>query len=228
MTAVPDLIEPVAVWRVWHVRDRGDGLELVSPVRPVRWPRGRVMTATCAGGCARSPSLTCSCGLYGMSELHGLDHEPRGTHRVLGVTALWGRVVEHTLGFRGEHGYPLVLLLFPDSGLRRGVLLRALREQFDHGEDGSDLAYRSDGADAALVTQARSLADRYRVPVRAVPDPTPFAHDARAARVVRDEAVRGLAARRAGHAAAHDRLDVALDDLLRHDDGRGLVGAPLR
>ena len=46
----------------------------------------------------------CSCGLYGVKD-PSLLREARDP-AVLGTVELWGRVMEHELGFRGALGYP--------------------------------------------------------------------------------------------------------------------------
>jgi hypothetical protein len=56
-----------------------------------------------------APEIDCTCGLHG-------THEPDLLRRtkspsVLGRVALWGRVIEHELGFRAQFGYPQRLAL---------------------------------------------------------------------------------------------------------------------
>ena len=56
-----------------------------------------------------APHLGCTCGLHGTHDLDPL----RRTRcpAVLGRVALWGRVIEHELGFRARYGYPQRLRL---------------------------------------------------------------------------------------------------------------------
>jgi hypothetical protein len=51
-----------------------------------------------------APNVDCSCGLYGTHEADLLRRTR--TPAVLGRVALWGRVIEHDLGYRAEFGYP--------------------------------------------------------------------------------------------------------------------------
>jgi hypothetical protein len=56
--------------------------------------------------------VSCRCGLYAVADLTRLTRQvTRGS--VVGVTALWGRVVEAEHGWRGEHGFPVVLFAEP-------------------------------------------------------------------------------------------------------------------
>ncbi|NMO93541.1 hypothetical protein [Actinomycetospora sp. TBRC 11914] len=209
MTLVPDVASPVAGWRVWTVADRGRGPELVSPVRPMSWIHREPATATCLEGCAACPSVECRCGLYATAGLAPLVLACRRGAAVLGCTALWGRVVEHTDGWRGEHGYPLVLfvmsglLLDPVSRIRS---TRRVTSAVRHGlPSGHDHV-------TGPETLARELARLYAVPAHPAPG---LAADrlrgwarsgGQAADAVRSEAADGLAGRRLGDPAAHARL----------------------
>jgi hypothetical protein len=51
-----------------------------------------------------APHVGCSCGLHATHEAEVLRRTR--TPAVLGRVALWGRVIEHDLGFRAEFGYP--------------------------------------------------------------------------------------------------------------------------
>ena len=75
------------------------------------------------------PSLECSCGLHATHGLDALRHSRDPA--VLGTVAMWGRIVEHTAGYRAELAYPqrLRLICFvcfwrggaePSLGLRGG------------------------------------------------------------------------------------------------------------
>ncbi len=52
----------------------------------------------------RAPARGCSCGLYAVKDPLSL-REARDP-AVLGSVDLWGRIVEHERGFRGEFAYP--------------------------------------------------------------------------------------------------------------------------
>jgi hypothetical protein len=105
--------EPVVAWRAWALTGGRDGSHLL--LRPVAgrsrpWPPGRPAEAGCRmGRFHEAPHLACSCGLHGT---HGLDLLRRTRcPAVLGRVALWGRVIEHDLGYRARFGYPQRLRL---------------------------------------------------------------------------------------------------------------------
>lgn len=107
------LTEPLVAWRTWTLSGSRDGrdirlLPLFGDRRP--WPLGDAARATCTRrGRHAVPGFDCSCGWYAT---HG--HEALRRSRdpaVLGTVALWGRIVEHTFGFRAEFAYPQRLRL---------------------------------------------------------------------------------------------------------------------
>jgi hypothetical protein len=210
VTDAPDLAAPVAGWRVWFVGEDADGPSLVSPVAATVWPPRRATTASCRTGCPDPPSWSCACGLYATAHLDRL-RPMFGLGTVLGCTALWGRVVEATDGWRAEHGYPLALLA-PHATEARPVTssLRAKLRMIAQRRDVPGLV----APDTATMG---ALAGRYAVPVRRLPAPLPirgWPSVARCAGSVRDEAATGVAARRLGDEDAQLRFARALDDLL--------------
>ncbi len=101
-------VEPVLAWRTWTLTGRRDGTHL--RLRPVAgrmrpWLPLKPAEAVCKLARLHSaPNVDCTCGLHGV-------HEPDLLRRtkspaVLGRVALWGRVIEHELGYRGQFGYP--------------------------------------------------------------------------------------------------------------------------
>jgi hypothetical protein len=207
--AVPDLAQPIGGWRVWRL-SLGDGVPtLHAPVRGTPWPARAETTATCPARCRQAPTPGCACGLYALGDLPVVRRWSLDGSLVLGCTALWGRVLEGTDGWRAERGYPLVLLVpaflcEPDPFLTR---LRRLTAP--------DLDAELDAAD----TVERVLAARYGVPVYGMPR-SPAGLFRRSADLlaravaVRDEAVRGLPGRREGEPGARERLDRAVADLV--------------
>ena len=103
--------EPLVVWRSWRLclqREApricpiGDHGHPWSPFAPLK------------AACARrrfhpAPAPGCACGIYGLKDVMvlGSTRSPA----VIGTVALWGRVIEHQLGFRGEFAYPQRLRL---------------------------------------------------------------------------------------------------------------------
>lgn len=110
----PDLVlEPVIGWRMWRLRRRpGGGLLLESPTRPHPWLPMRPSRAQCplTVGRGRPPHEGCACGLYAAASperlrVSGVPLAGPGCS-VVGTVAMWGRVIEHQTGFRGELAYP--------------------------------------------------------------------------------------------------------------------------
>lgn len=217
MTLAPDLAEPVAGWRVWNVLDGERGPELVSPVRPVPWAHRAPTTAVCDVGCGCCPSPGCRCGLYAVAGLDVVPLARVGVGTVLGCVALWGRVVEHSEGWRGEHGYPLVLLVMSAARSDVATLVRRLSRVRARNSAGPSAVPEDADAVQAL---SRDLARLYAIPVHPAPalvdvDPVRGRHpSARIADGVMAEAVTGLARRREGDPEARARLDDRVQDLI--------------
>lgn len=215
MTA-PDLAAPVGGWRVWRLGADDDGPVLESPLAAATWPARAALTAVCHRGCGDAPAWGCGCGLYALDHPHRLATDMLWRTGILGCTALWGRVVEHEEGWRGEHSYPLVLfVLSPDEVLRRvagGSLAVASARR---AVIGAARARRMTGLGETLVG---ALQRRYGVPVHVLPASSPAAFAEREvgalAGRVRDESVLGLPARRLGDRVATARLDRVVDRLL--------------
>jgi hypothetical protein len=105
--------EPILAWRAWTLTGRSDGRHLrLRPVAGPRlpWPPMRPARAACKHGrIHRAPDLRCSCGLHGTRTAAPLRRTKNPT--VVGTVALWGRVIEHDLGYRAEFAYPQRLQL---------------------------------------------------------------------------------------------------------------------
>lgn len=105
--------EPVMAWRAWTLSGRRDGSEV--RLRPIAgsskpWPPLRPAQATCTRPRRHpAPDLRCTCGLYATRtpDLLRRTRDPA----VVGTVALWGRVIEHESGYRGEYAYPQRLRL---------------------------------------------------------------------------------------------------------------------
>jgi hypothetical protein len=102
---------PVVAWRAWALSGH-DGTLRLRPVgrysRP--WPPRRPVEARCGRWrFHRAPSMDCTCGVHATRE-YELLRRVRGP-TVVGSVALWGAVVEHTLGYRARFGYPVRLCL---------------------------------------------------------------------------------------------------------------------
>jgi hypothetical protein len=119
--AAPDLIEPVAGWRLWSLARTRAGLRLASPVRDAPWTPGHAHVAACGHG-HEAPRARCDCGVHalrrpdGLFRCLGLEVAPPSPY-VVGLVALWGRVVECERGWRGERAAPLRLVVAGTDGL---------------------------------------------------------------------------------------------------------------
>lgn len=109
---MPDAAFADVGWRSWRVMATAGGLRLVSALFDTAWEPGRPLAASCPQG-HPAPEPACRCGVYAARDvteayrhLVGRD-EAWVVHRVIGEVALWGRVVEHERGHRGELAYPV-------------------------------------------------------------------------------------------------------------------------
>ena len=130
--------EPIIAWRAWTLTGRADATGLrLRPVagRRLPWPPLRPAQAACKNArIHRAPDYACSCGLHGTRSADALRRTKNPT--VLGTVALWGRVIEHDLGYRAEFAYPqrlrlVCLLCFWQRGRQGGLPERVA--VIDHG-----------------------------------------------------------------------------------------------
>jgi hypothetical protein len=107
------LSEPIMGWRVWTLRsDRRTTSLRLHPIAgdAQPWPPLEPARAGCTRRrWHRGPELTCTCGLHATRD-PGTLYRARNP-AVVGTVALWGRVVEHEFGYRGEWAYPQRLML---------------------------------------------------------------------------------------------------------------------
>jgi hypothetical protein len=110
--------EPIVGWRIWNLSNDAAAPRLLpagSGVGDV-WQPMQVMTARCGVlsilkiGRRRheAPDIGCSCGIYASRSLDESER-PRPAWPppcVVGTVALWGRVIEHEIGWRGQFAYP--------------------------------------------------------------------------------------------------------------------------
>jgi hypothetical protein len=113
-------------WRVWCVQETPSGLRLASVIHEEMWPCDGDVLAECGAEGHVAPDVDCVCGVHAAREpaaiwsyLRGRD-DARTVARVIGRVALWGRVVEHEHGWRGERAFALSLVS-GDPALRRVV-----------------------------------------------------------------------------------------------------------
>ncbi|PVZ05375.1 hypothetical protein [Actinomycetospora cinnamomea] len=109
----PDLPHPILGWRTWRIgRRAARRTDLIAPLAGLPWPARQAMAASCGSRTHSPPGDRCGCGLYAVADPGTLEWGP-SDHEVLGVVALWGRVVEGTRGWRASHGYPRLVVTGP-------------------------------------------------------------------------------------------------------------------
>ena len=154
------VVGPLQAYRCWHVNWNGNQPVLRSVYNATIWPADAPLRATCVKGPGSfaawvrgllsrtakasahpAPAWGCQCGVYGLSRLKGdeLEEVPRVPGRdqdrgavALGVVLLWGRVIQHTDGYRAEYARALKLLRVPPQrhAGRINLLLDAVAERY--------------------------------------------------------------------------------------------------
>jgi hypothetical protein len=119
-----NLSDAVHAWRAWTIRaERGTRTPLLAPIGGDRrpWTPRTAMRARCPRHRSHhAPDPRCACGLYAVKDAALLmtARDPA----VLGTVDLWGTIVEHERGFRGEFAYPQRLgLICPFCFWNRGA-----------------------------------------------------------------------------------------------------------
>jgi hypothetical protein len=110
---IPDYISPIVAHRVWRWDERG-----LRSLNGELWFPGQHLEARCrVAPAARHmtdainevPNRKCTCGAAKNSEhLRQIGYADGGA---CGEVYLWGRVVEHSLGWRAQFAYPKSLFL---------------------------------------------------------------------------------------------------------------------
>lgn len=116
--------EPILGWRAWRLRLLDAGLRIAPTTPRSAWQPGVAIHAACSGSHTReymvynpelaelhrSPEPGCTCGVHAIKDPARLARSGRSA-AVVGRVALWGRVIEHTKGYRAEFAYPSRLRL---------------------------------------------------------------------------------------------------------------------
>ena len=93
-------------WRKWTILfDRKDDtFWLASIFKYFLWERKKVTRAECWSSCRKDGviQMSCSCGIYGVKY-----PDEKITNTISGEVALWGKMIEHQLGYRATYAYPL-------------------------------------------------------------------------------------------------------------------------
>lgn len=121
------LYEPILAYRAWRIGVS----KLLSCLCDCYWKPRERMDASCNrnGIHAYVPAWECRCGFYAYKSeaaLAASDYTDMGNDpTVCGRVALWGRVIDHDLGYRAQHAYPQVLYL---RGDQRDDLIRRIAD----------------------------------------------------------------------------------------------------
>jgi hypothetical protein len=98
--------EEIEGWRAWSVVERDGGYVLSSLTRAETWTPGEPFVATCSRKRHDAPGRRCSCGVYAASDPGELAGLGRIAGAAVGRVSLWGRLVEHSRGYRAAAAYP--------------------------------------------------------------------------------------------------------------------------
>jgi hypothetical protein len=118
--SVPLSPEEVEGWRAWSVVERDGRYLLSSLTRAEVWEPGEPFSAACSRKPHDAPGRRCSCGVYAAADANELARLGRIAGAAIGQVSLWGRLVEHSRGYRASCAYPGRLRLVCVSCLSEG------------------------------------------------------------------------------------------------------------
>ena len=141
---IPDYISPIVAYRVWQWDAAG-----LKSLNNEPWIPEHCLAAACryrlwktANGEAalldghEPPHHDCRCGVYAAKNFAHLRQIGYADYGVHGEVHLWGRVVEHHLGYRAQYAYPKSLVLPPDTvPFRMSTVESRLRALAAYGAD---------------------------------------------------------------------------------------------
>lgn len=122
--SLPDLISPIVGYRVWTWGTTG-----LKSLCGERWHPRQSLAARCrastvvgtiagraeAGDNHDAPQPNCTCGIYAVKTLDHFRSAGYERFGICGEVFLWGKVVEHELGWRAQLAYPKNFFLSPDA-----------------------------------------------------------------------------------------------------------------
>lgn len=135
---VPDFFEKILAWRAWNVTSYNGELTLQSFASSTYWLPGKPVAARCevygrenSTACPQcgfithhAPVAGCRCGWYSFKTMLGLLEQipaPRAQFQstVYGAVKIWGKVIEHKIGYRSEFMEPVLLCTWNDGLCKR-------------------------------------------------------------------------------------------------------------
>jgi hypothetical protein len=121
--SIPDYISPIVGCRVWQWDTAG-----LKSLNGEPWSPGKPLAAGCkAADCGivgraeavhsahEPPHPDCTCGVYAAKNIEHLRKSGYERYGIHGEVFLWGTVVEHERGWRGQYAYPKSLFLPLDA-----------------------------------------------------------------------------------------------------------------
>lgn len=177
--------DPVLGWRAWRLHRTEEGDLRIAPTTPRSdWQPRIAIHATCSGSHTReymvynphlakfhrSPEPGCTCGVHAIKDPARLARAGRSV-AVVGRVAMWGRVIEHSKGYRAEFAYPSRLRLVCSWCLFRGRLPAVPNRVLERGEwlrpVCEEHAHRPSAVGTGLEVDAvqQSLLDTYGIEV---------------------------------------------------------------
>ena len=116
----PLSLEEVHGWRAWSVVERDGAFVLSSLTRAEAWEPGEPFVAICTRTQHDAPGARCSCGVYAAADPNELARLGRIAGAAIGQVSLWGRLVEHSRGYRAAAAYPTRIRLVCVTCLSEG------------------------------------------------------------------------------------------------------------
>ncbi len=143
-------IGPLRAYRYWYMKWHGGQPVLQSLYTSTLWPPDAPLRAACekpwsltawikktllrsGDDVHTTPSLCCGCGIYALTHLDGSERRElfvEGGIHVCGLVLLWGRVIQHTHGYRAEYARPIKLLAVRQLDHEKRYLLDAVAQRY--------------------------------------------------------------------------------------------------
>jgi hypothetical protein len=122
--SIPDYISPIIGYRVWTWGTTG-----LKSLCGERWHPNQSLAARCRASAVvgtiasrveghdshDAPQVNCTCGIYAVKTLDHFRSAGYERFGICGEVFLWGKVVEHELGYRAQLAYPKNLFLSLDA-----------------------------------------------------------------------------------------------------------------